>query len=131
MAKVDKNDRLGYGISLFTDFSKNVKRSSGVDRVIESVVGILIDRLWYAPSYGIDLPWRINHDNPRTYNGLAAEAERAVLNDERVATCTITISQPDANNAVSVIVSGETIDGGDFTLKATSDLNVQDFKFTR
>lgn len=132
MAKVDRNDPLGFGVSIVTDFSRNVKRSSGVVRVMEAVIGILLDRLWYAPEYGIDLPRRILSQDSRTYPGLAAETERAILTDERVETAQVRIDPPDGDGNVLVTVTGTAVTGEELPpIKGVAQLVTGDFRFTR
>lgn len=120
--KLDRLSPLGFGMSLFLDLSRNVKSSSGVQKVAEAIVGRLVDRLWYDPDYGVDLLTKLKTYNPINYPYLASECEREILKDDRIEDVTVTINYDENIKHVSVIVNGVVATGETFDLVGSVDL---------
>jgi hypothetical protein len=116
MAKPQRDSKMGYGISLARDFSRNWRPSSGAERVAEAMMGRVLDSLFYAPSYGIRLAQRIRDQQPVTYAGLASEVERELLKDDRVGSVEVFISHPDSQGVVTVTINGTTSEEDEFNL---------------
>jgi hypothetical protein len=120
MAKTNKPDvlsPLGYGISYarLTDFSANVKSSSGVQRVIEAIVGRLVDNLWYDSSYGINLMERLRGSHIESYKSLEVEIERELLKDDRISDISVVIDVNSSDN-ISIHINGLTSTNESFGL---------------
>jgi hypothetical protein len=126
MAKVNWKDSLGAGISLFRDCSRNIKSSSGMERLNEAIYGRLVDTLWYAPDYGINLPSRIRRQNPYTWGVLASEVETELLKDDRIAYVNVDIEYDETSNLAKVYITGEAINGASFNMTTQVDLLTQE-----
>jgi hypothetical protein len=122
MARVNPSDPLGYGISLWKDCSKNIKSSSGMNKVYEAILGRLVDTLWYAPDYGIELFNRLRSSSPLTWESLAGQVETELLKDDRLLSVTVDIDYDEPNKIVNVYINGIVISGQSFSLIGDANL---------
>lgn len=132
MPRPNRYDPLGYDLSLFNDFSVNMKAASGPQLVAEAARRHLTDRLFWDETYGIELPQRIRRQQPSTYPALAEEARQELLKDERIADVRVVISPPDVNRTVHVSVDGVCSDERTFQfVMSVSQLTVDQITFTQ
>lgn len=120
--KLDWLSPLGAGLSLWTDYSVNLKSVSGKERVREAILGRLVDKVWYDPDYGVDLLGKLRTQNPTTYNSLASECEREILKDDRVEEADVSISYNENIDLVTVSVYCVLSDGESFDLIGSINL---------
>ncbi len=127
-----KNNKYGYAASFALDFRRNVSATFGVDLVADAIIGRIVDDLWYAPDYGINLARKIRYQDPDTYGEIAVATEVEIRKDSRVQQVTVTIDPPDNSNNVSVLITGITSENQSFDLVGKlNTFDASDFSFSQ
>jgi hypothetical protein len=124
MAVIDKLSPMGFGTSLFTDFSRNVRSTSGKQKVIEGIVGRLVDTPWYAPSFGVDLINRLQRIDLNNLDTLSSECEQEILKDDRVESVVVEITYDSATQNINVYVNGYLTDDDEKSFTLISNVNL-------
>lgn len=114
-------DPYGYDLDLFTDFTNDLRSTGGPKVVINDIISMLIDNLWYDTEGNLDIELKLRRSDPRTYPGIATQVENGILTDDRVDYCTCTIEGPNPLGVVEVLINVVLSTGDKFELVGSLD----------
>lgn len=87
------------------DIPITMRETTNLEKQLVSVVyGRLLDKYWYAPDYGVNLPKLLLRSDIRDYPKFASICEQELLKDTRIVSATVNISNP-INNSVTVTIN--------------------------
>lgn len=96
------------------DVSSNLKETTDIKaQVLNVVYSRMLDKFWYAPEYGINLPQKLLNTQPLLYGIIAKQAENELMKDNRIASCKVYIAQP-IDNLVRVYINVTAISNESF-----------------
>jgi hypothetical protein len=91
-------------IDLFLDTTNTIKSTQNIKNQVQNAVASrLLDRLWYDPTYGIQIQEKLKRFNFNDFSRLEKLAENEILKDDRIASCTVSIEVTNINDSVNAV----------------------------
>ena len=95
-----------FEVDLFMDTANTIKSTQSIKNQVQNAVASrLLDKLWYNPSYGIQIQEKLKRFNVSEYPLLAKAAENEILKDDRIASCNVEIVASNLTDSVNSVVS--------------------------
>lgn len=101
--KTNKNYDIGQlEIDLFLDTTNTIRSTQNIKNQVQNAVASrLLDKLWYDPSYGIQIQEKLKRFNVDDLPLLAKQAENEILKDDRIGSCFVEILVTNLSDSVN------------------------------
>lgn len=101
--KTNKNYDIGQlEIDLFLDTTNTIRSTQNIKNQVQNAVASrLLDKLWYDPSYGVQIQEKLKRFNVDDLPLLAKQAENEILKDDRIGTCFVEILVTNLSDSVN------------------------------